>query len=739
VKAAPPAVAPSIGRRLGPIYPQLAVGAATAFAGAVFLQAMVSYSSGQLGPPIDDAYIYFNYARRMTEGALYEYNPGDGVSTGATSVLWTPLLALGYALGFTAERIMLWAFLLGALCLFGYGLLLVRIAERLLDSRPLGVLLGTAIMLEGRVLWGFFSGMEIAPYVLAQVAALYALLRVSETSSGRWLAALSAAVAVMVLVRPEGQFLGLLVLFVFACHRALAVRDERPDTPWVRTLDRRALLCIGAPLLLIVLQYLAFYLATGETSQNGMRTKSHLYAPDANPWSVVTASFKFYRDMIFRHFPWFLHVSLRHVMDLFLLFGLFYGMGREAKRRRPSIFWLLGLWFFVGLGIQSLVLNAAYHHGRYQMNYTFVFWLAFVWGVRVVLTLLPIKRWLQRFVLGGGLMLLLIMMVGTVVHFRSVYGKDVRTIHGQHAAMGRHIDAALPADAAVAMNDAGAIAYLGKRYVYDLFGLTTNVAARWKWLGEACIWEQVQHLDPTGVPRRPDYFAIYDKWYPKLAGSGMLEELASFAAPEKSIAGGPKKTLYRIRWDEHADKTRSASVERGLFGEGARVVDQLDVAYRPDEIAHEYVHRRGGRPSEKGSALLGFYATAGASDAAEVADGGRHITGAESFTVDGLAPGEPVVILRRVSGMTAPTQVSVDGRDAGVWPASSGSSRAFREDRFEIDAELVTHTRARLSFEALESGSGARQGRGGRGSQKRSNKRGYRTYYYWIVHPDRAR
>ena len=49
-----------------------------------------------------------------------------------------------------------------------------------------------------------------------------------------------------------------------------------------------------------LLQWLFFYWATGHISQNGMRVKSHLYQPDQTLWAVLTPSFQFYRDIIFR-------------------------------------------------------------------------------------------------------------------------------------------------------------------------------------------------------------------------------------------------------------------------------------------------------------------------------------------------------------------------------------------------------------------------------------------------------
>ena len=53
-------------------------------------------------PQIDDAYISYRYARNLVEGHGLVFNPGERVE-GFTNLLWTLLVALGLALGSSAE------------------------------------------------------------------------------------------------------------------------------------------------------------------------------------------------------------------------------------------------------------------------------------------------------------------------------------------------------------------------------------------------------------------------------------------------------------------------------------------------------------------------------------------------------------------------------------------------------------------------------------------------------------
>ena len=68
--------------------------------------------------PLDDVYIHFQYAKQIARGEVYIYNPGLEPSSGATSLMYPYLLAIGYKLGFTGLSLGYWALLWGC-----YGLL----------------------------------------------------------------------------------------------------------------------------------------------------------------------------------------------------------------------------------------------------------------------------------------------------------------------------------------------------------------------------------------------------------------------------------------------------------------------------------------------------------------------------------------------------------------------------------------------------------------------------------------
>ena len=50
--------------------------------------------------PLDDVYIHFDFARSIAQGHPFEWTAGNGYSSGATSLVYPFVLAIGYFIGF---------------------------------------------------------------------------------------------------------------------------------------------------------------------------------------------------------------------------------------------------------------------------------------------------------------------------------------------------------------------------------------------------------------------------------------------------------------------------------------------------------------------------------------------------------------------------------------------------------------------------------------------------------------
>ena len=75
----------------------------------IYLRQATAFGTNAPLMPVDDAYIHFQYARQAASGEPFVYNAGQDPSSGATSLLYPLILAIGYKLGFMGFNLGYWA------------------------------------------------------------------------------------------------------------------------------------------------------------------------------------------------------------------------------------------------------------------------------------------------------------------------------------------------------------------------------------------------------------------------------------------------------------------------------------------------------------------------------------------------------------------------------------------------------------------------------------------------------
>jgi len=107
--------------------------------------------------------------------------------------------------------------------------------------------------------------------------------------------------------------------------------------------------------------------------------------------------------------------------------------------------------------------------------------------------------------------------------------------------LGHWVDAHLPRDSRVALNDVGAIAYFSRRHVIDLMGLVTPDIIPYRREGEAGV---IRYVAETC----PDYLIVFPTWFPDLTARRYLVEPVYRVRLERNeVAGGAEMVVYRIR------------------------------------------------------------------------------------------------------------------------------------------------------------------------------------------------
>jgi hypothetical protein len=263
-------------------------GALTLGSVRAFYGYMLKQTGGEWSAPLDDVFIHFDYARSIAIGHPFEWVPGNGYSSGNTSILYPFVLAVGYAAGFTGSKLMVWAAIVASTSTFAM-LLAVRplffrtklgAPERTgsVDTwaRASSYLVPPVVLGIGALDWSLWSGMEVAFFLATWAGALSAFFALERAPLNRarsrgnaW--ALGMWGAVMVLIRPEAV-------------TTIAVLGIAAAISWRRRLGLGASLGVVARVGIpgataLAVQSLANRVFTGEWSANGALVKLAINNP----------------------------------------------------------------------------------------------------------------------------------------------------------------------------------------------------------------------------------------------------------------------------------------------------------------------------------------------------------------------------------------------------------------------------------------------------------------------------
>jgi hypothetical protein len=595
-------------------------------------------SSGHATPvmPLDDTYIHFQYARALADGHFMQYNPGHPPTSGATSFAYPALLALGYKLGFTAERLSWWALSIGVLCWFGSAWLTYLITRRDELSRTHWIALGFAALfaLTGSLGWAFMSGMETGLTIFLTLLIVYYAV---QNDRGHTL--LSATIGA--LVRPELLVVAVLTAIYFALKESSR-----------RTALRHLPLYV-IPILFGLVQPLLNTALTGSATASGMVAKSYLYnmPPDKSGIisNILTTFGRTLIELLFGNNPDD-GQYLPLLLPLLALLGLTIGIYRAWKLRQltPELL-IFGMLLTFAASV-SILETAFWQFKRYQQP---IFSLLFPLAGWAVIYFDQKNRKQNTATVALIFALLLISTIPITAQFLHYYSENVREVTASQLRMAYYVDTKLPTDAVVAVHDIGVMRYFGNRSTYDVVGLTTPGAAKAWRNGPGAVYEQM-----LTSPYRPDHFAIYRdaRGLTYLADTDLYKEkLAEFPStnPTRNIASATSsgQAVYKADWTFAKDALTPLQPSSVSAVEDMSLVDSINVANLPNEDAHAYrwwemVHRSGFATELY---ELNYISCQPPTDnpACRAMDGGRLITGGEEMTI-ATTPGQDLIWVTRV-------------------------------------------------------------------------------------------
>ena len=139
--------------------------------------------------------------------------------------------------------------------------------------------------------------------------------------------------------------------------------------------------------------------------------------------------------------------------------------------------------------------------------------------------------------------LLLVSSLATLGPGATRYAWAVQNIDAMQVRLGRWVGANTPAGARLALNDVGAIGYLGRREVVDVMGLVTPAIIPYRRDGEAGILRYLERACP-------DFLIIFPAWFPALsARADRFTPIHRVRLEHNTVAGADEMVVYETVWN----------------------------------------------------------------------------------------------------------------------------------------------------------------------------------------------
>lgn len=591
-------------------------------------------ATGGLWPaPLDDVYIHFAFARSAAMGHPFTWIPGNGYSSGGTSLVYPLLLAPGWLIGFRGAWLGLFAAAIACAALLD----LSRSARGLVDAPGarwvgwVGWIAPLFLVAVPLLDWSWFSGMEVALLGAVTGRALRAVRRCERAAPAERPRAQRRAglwAALLVATRPEAAALAL-PLAIAVAHAAGA--GSAP----------RALVRGGGPTMALLIAQAALNRAlTGEWSAAGAVRKLVTANPYLTPLEVA--------GEVIRNLLALRVQALESALGgarwswILPLLGLCAALDRRS--RRLAIPLLLGA--YGSLLLVSVNATARFQNLRYAAPALLWLLLAALLGAAALCRRGRLAGLLAAALVASALLAPSVWFGRQIDHF----ARSSRNIAEQQVEVARRLAARIPRPRRVLLNDAGAIPYLSGLPALDGLGLggyRDLPFARASVHGVPAVIELIERL-PAG--ERPDVMALYPGWWAGLADV-FGRRIDSVTIEDNVICGAAEKVIYEADWSALA----------GPEERRAGAVDEMDVADLVAERAHGYAI-----PAPRGGWVIGAVLDNGAGrrrfDAGRIVPEGRE----EAFEVaGGVGRGAGVLVLRTDGGGAIGLEVVVERGSGG--------------------------------------------------------------------------
>ena len=499
------------------------------------------FTNGQMGVPLDDTWIHFQFADNFAKGYFYQYNIGE-YTAGTTSPLYVIVLGITSLVikNFIINSVILSSLFYFLSCIFIYKIsLLIFQSEysplKYFDSTKISIKLISLLVailtaFTGRIVLSALSGMETTMFTFFCIAGVYYHIKNLQSAKFNLLPTLFLSLAAV--SRPEGY-----LLFVLYGLDVLAnlIKDK--------ALKANLLKVISAVILFsaVTLPYLIFsYSISGNFFPNTFRGQGGGFSllPDFNYLRIGVIYF--FRDnfIVGLLYLFSFYYYIKHFKD-------FYGKLKELN--------LIFLWILVLPLAMSILIPNWRHHVRYLIPLLPFVNLIAVYLLLYVLNLNPFQKLKMQVITKRSLLSLLI--IGSLVYY-IVYavalGKNTDNINSQQVKLANWVKENVGKNETIALNDIGAITFINKNRVIDMAGLITPEILKYRTYN----WDD--NLDSINYLLKKNnvsYIIIYDHWFTEYLNKygNTLTYITSAVLEDNTICGGIEMKVYKTNFKRKED------------------------------------------------------------------------------------------------------------------------------------------------------------------------------------------
>ncbi len=505
---------------------------------AIYLTFQYIITAGQMGVPLDDTWIHFQFADNFSKGNFFQFNAGE-YTAGTTSPLYVIVLGI---FSFIIKNFIINSIFLSALfhflsCIFIYRISLrifssdesplMKIKSKQLTPETVSLITALLTVLNGRFAWSGLSGMETTMFTFFCITGVYQhILNLKKHRFSLFPAILFSLATVS---RPEGFLL-------FGLYLTDTLMNLIKDKTLSKYLPKLILSVIIFSA--VTFPYMIFsYNISGHFFPNTFRGQGGEFNLIPN-FEYIGISLKyFFNDNLI-------------VAVLYISTVIYYVYSIKKYFTEFRYLNLVFLWVIFLPLISSILIPNYRHHVRYMIPLLPFINLISMFGVTEITASGSFKK-IKDFILKRkfNIAVILIFSLSNYFIFAAALGLNTDNINNQQVKIANWIHDNTGRDITLAVNDIGAIGFINKNRIVDMAGLITPEILRYR------TYNWKDNLDSINYLLKKNnvgYIIIYDEWFKEYLNENRqnLTFITSAYIDNNTICGGQEMKIYKTNFKE---------------------------------------------------------------------------------------------------------------------------------------------------------------------------------------------